>query len=107
MTPITKLPLTLTFTTAFTANSAVAHALEFDLVAVEATEEKALGKLRIMVELYIKHGVDRGWQDQLQFPAPQKYWDDLNEMDTVDRLSPIEADNQKLTVFRAMLANQA
>lgn len=52
----------------------VAHALDFDLVAVGDTVEGAIDKLLTSVRVYLEYGVKHGYVDQIQFPAPDEFW---------------------------------
>jgi hypothetical protein len=70
------LPMTAIFTVKTSANRAVAHALDFDLVAVAPTSEEALLKLRSAV----KHHIEFGFKyllagDEIRQSAPKECWD--------------------------------
>ena len=53
----------------------VAHALDFDLVAVADTEKEAEQEVRLAVKLYIEYGLIKGWEKDIRFSAPQCAWD--------------------------------
>ena len=92
------LPMTLTHL--LTVNGkAVAHSLDFDLVAVAATEGEASEKLRVAVKTYVEFGLGKGWDDYILSPAPKKYRAKLTE-DTPVRIGPpIEIATQQRAVL--------
>ena len=59
----------------------VAHALDFDLVAVGRNEEEATKKIRWAIKAYIEYGLKNYWEDHIIFRAPEE---------TVNELSPGE-----------------
>ena len=58
-------------------NRVTAHALDFDIVCEAANEDTALEKLRLAVTGYLEHGLREGLEQDILFPAPQKFWDKL------------------------------
>ena len=71
-----KLPMTMSILT-YKDNDGqfVAHALEFDVVAVQSTLKKAVEKLRTSLKLHIEYGLNKGWESEIVKPAPSEYWD--------------------------------
>jgi len=89
----------------------VAHALEFDLVAVADTETEATDKIRLAVKIYIEFGLSQGWEDDILFPAPQQSWDRLTEDSRISLAAPIEINDhrpeRRVFLYRAMSAASA
>jgi hypothetical protein len=90
------LPMTAIFSVKKTANRAVAHALDFDLVAVGATPEQAIQKLRSAVKYHIEFGfkndIDPG---DIVNKAPSECWDKVyNGSFTLGE--DIEVDHQRI-----------
>ena len=99
------LPMTATFFACPVKDGFKAHSLDFDLVAVAPTKDEALAKLRKIVKLYIEHGIQNRWEDDILFSAPEKYWAQL----TVDTLiamgEPILIDDRPIRVFTAEMTH--
>jgi hypothetical protein len=73
-----SLPMTAFFAVKRTANRAVAHALDFDLVAVAPSAEQALQKLRSAVKYHIEFGFKNGLAaEYIEQKAPQDCWDKI------------------------------
>lgn len=72
-----SLPTTVSFLISKDRDKIVAHALDFDLVAVADTEEEAKRKIRLAVKTYVEYGLSNNWADEIIFPAPDEYWDKL------------------------------
>ena len=96
-----KLPLTVTFLISRRGDSVVAHSLDFDLVAVEATQAEASAKLRQMVRIYIEHGLRNRWEDDIMFSAPPEYWAKLTVDTPISLEEPIHIDGRSLVVYSA------
>ena len=52
----------------------VAHALEFDICAVENSEKEAVDKLKRCMKRHIEFALGNGWRDSILFPAPDEFW---------------------------------
>jgi len=83
----------------------VAHALDFDLVSVSETAERAIEKLRLVVKTYIEYGLNNNWAQDIIFPAPDQYWEKLSLNTPAAIIAPIEIEDNRLFVFQAMLAD--
>lgn len=83
----------------------LAHALEFDIVAVGDTQKQAEHKLRLAVKLYIEYGLFKGWEKDIRFSAPQECWDLITTDSTISIGPPIEIRDhrpeRKVIVYRA------
>jgi hypothetical protein len=104
MTPTSrsfKLPATATFAVGKDGDKCVAHALDFDIVCVAETEERAIENLRLAVKTYVEYGLSNGWTEDIMFPAPEGYWSNLDSSGVVKMLAPIEVDDRRMVVFRA------
>jgi hypothetical protein len=53
----------------------VVHALEFDICAVENSEEKAVEKLKRSLKRHIEFALERGWEESILSPAPREFWE--------------------------------
>jgi len=92
-----KLPMTMSILSYEDSDGQfVAHALEFDIAAVESTLDKAVEKLRTSLKLHIEYGLNKGWESEILKPAPSQYWDlmiDACDDDHLpERLEPIVLD---------------
>lgn len=56
-----------------------AHELDVDILCEASSKEAAIEKLRIAVEEYIAFGISKGWEADIPFPAPQEYWNRLED----------------------------
>lgn len=84
-----RLPMTMSILTYQDSDDQfVAHALEFDVVAVQSTLKKAVEKLRTSLKLHIEYGLNKGWESEIIKPAPSKYWDRM--IDACDDDNPPE-----------------
>ena len=101
----------LPMTTAFLSfrrpkdGKAVAHSLDFDLVAVADDEDLALDKLRLAVKTYIEYGISNCWTDDIMFPAPTEYWERFQAAKTFRTMEPIGIDDDRMIVVRATIAD--
>ena len=71
-----NLPMMLTCLESKNGHHAV-HSLDFDLVAVDDTEELAWDKLRLAVQTYVEFGMGQGWKNYIVFNAPNECWDKI------------------------------
>lgn len=55
----------------------VAHALDFDLVAVGPNEEHALIKLRRAIKAHVEFGIQNDLDKDILFKAPNEFWKDV------------------------------
>jgi len=70
------LPMITTFSLHKSGGLAIAHALDFDLVATSETPGMALKKLRAAVKHHIEFGFRNGLhQNDIRLRAPQECWD--------------------------------
>ncbi len=68
------LPMHTMFSLSHKANEVVAHALDFDLVAVAKTEDEAVAKIRMAVKRHIEFGLNSGYERNILYSAPAEYW---------------------------------
>ena len=85
----------------------VAHALDFDLVSVANDEQEVLKKIRLAVKVYVEYGLNNNWAEDIDFPAPDRFWQGVAKAEHIGSLPPIEIEDKRLFVFRAMIANEA
>jgi predicted RNase H-like HicB family nuclease len=85
----------------------VAHALDFDLVAVGTTEEEATEKIRWAIKAYIEYGLKNYWEDHIIFRAPEALLDELSpENTTLKIMEPIIVQDRKLGLARAIQTHE-
>jgi hypothetical protein len=100
-----ELPMTMVVTTCQDEEGFVAHALDFDLVAVAATEDGALDKVRLAVKTYIEYGITNNWEADIMFPAPKECWERISTDTLIKMMEPITVMDRRLLVFRAVPAH--
>jgi hypothetical protein len=101
-----ELPMTATFSLYQRVDGKfVAHALEFDLVAIADTQKEAEQELRLAVKIYIEYGLFKGWRKDIRFGAPQECWDHLTSDSCISIGPPIEIKDhrpeRRVIVYRA------
>jgi hypothetical protein len=80
----------------------VAHALDFDLVAVADTEDAATEKIRWAIKAYIEFGLKNYWEDHIIFRAPAEYANELSpENVTLKIMEPIVVQDRTMNLARA------
>lgn len=87
-----QLPMTASVLFYTEKSMSVAHALDFDICAVEKTEEEAAEKLRRSLKIHIERGLREEWTDTILHPAPTEYWDRFISADIRPPLEPIQLD---------------
>lgn len=101
-----RLPQTVTFSVSERSDGKwVAHALDFDLVAVSNTRVKAVDKLRLAVKVYVEFGLTNNWPEDIVFPAPEECWSRLQGK-TAEIMSPIEIEDTRMSVHEALLTHE-
>jgi hypothetical protein len=80
----------------------VAHSLDFDIVCVDDSEAGALDDLRLAVKTYVEFGLANGWAEDVIFPAPDEYWERLDDKVGAKLMSPIVVDDNRLLVLATM-----
>jgi hypothetical protein len=88
-----SLPMSVTFGTHEREGKWIAHSLEFDLAASGTSKQEALDKLRLSVKTYVEYGLSKKWDDAIIFPAPDMFWERLND-DVVQLMKPIHIDSR-------------
>jgi predicted RNase H-like HicB family nuclease len=78
----------------------VAHALDFDLVAVGKTEEEATEKIRWAIKAYIEFGLKNYWEEHIIFKAPEEL-ELTPENVTLKIMEPIVVQDRKIGLARA------
>ena len=53
----------------------VAHALEFDICAVENSEKEAVCKLKRCMKRHIEFALGRGWEESILQSSPREFWE--------------------------------
>ena len=85
----------------------VAHALDFDLVAVGQSEEEATEKIRWAIKAYIEYGLKNYWEDHIIFRAPEKLLDEMSPGKTALKImEPIIVQNRKMGLARAIQTHE-
>jgi predicted RNase H-like HicB family nuclease len=80
----------------------VAHALDFDLVAVGETEDEATEKIRWAIKAYIEFGLKNYWEDHVIFRAPAEFANELSpENGTLKIMEPIVVQDRTINLARA------
>lgn len=96
-TPPPTVPFALPMMTYFIItkhpHGTVAHALDFDLVSVAASEEVAVTKLRKAVKAHVEFGIQHDLTKDILFKAPDRFWAILSPDATMSIGEPIEIDN--------------
>lgn len=101
-----RLPLSITFATREREDGKwVSHSLDFDLVSVADTKEKALAKLRLSVTTYVEFGLMNNFTEDIIFPAPDEVWARLNNK-VVEMLPSIEVEDMRMRVYGATIAHE-
>ena len=77
------------------------HALDFDLVCVADDEEEATQKIRLAVKNYVEFGLSNDCADDIYFPAPTEYWEQLRGADITVMSEPISIMTRNMIVIRA------
>ena len=80
-----------------------AHALDFDIVCESVTQDAALRKLGLAVNAYMEYAILNDQLDNLSFPAPQEYWDGLNNLKDFKRVEATPIAKASLNMFWAMM----
>jgi predicted RNase H-like HicB family nuclease len=81
----------------------VAHALDFDLVAVGKTEDEATEKIRWAIKAYIEYGLKNYWEEHIIFRAPQEFANELSpENITLKIMEPIVVQDRTIGLARAI-----
>ncbi len=102
-----RLPQTVTFCVSERTDDGkwVAHALDFDLVAVSNTRAKAVDRPRLAVKVYVEYGLTNNWIEDIVFPAPEECFTRLQGK-TAEILSPIEIEDARMSVHEALLTHE-
>jgi len=80
----------------------VAHALDFDLVAVGESEEEATEKIRWAIKAYIEYGLKNYWEEHIIFRAPEEFADELSpENMTLKIMEPIVVQDRTIGLAKA------
>jgi hypothetical protein len=80
----------------------VAHALDFDLVAVGSTENEATEKIRWAIKAYIEYGLKNYWQDHIIFRAPEETANELSPgATTIKLMEPLAILDRKMSLVSA------
>jgi predicted RNase H-like HicB family nuclease len=95
-----ELPMTSLVRFSQEADGFVAHALDFDLVAVGDTEDEATEKIRWAIQAYIEYGLKNFWHDHILYGAP-KEMNDISIETPVKLMEPIIVQDRKITLVRA------
>ena len=77
------------------------HSLDFDIACVCSTEEEATKKIRIAIKNYVEFGLSNGWEEDISYPAPEEYWQNLEGAEIVVLGEPIQIMTRKMLVYRA------
>ena len=98
-----SLPMMAVFSITTHPDRAVAHALDFDIVAVAPSKEEALAKIRAEIKVLVEFGLKRDLKNDIRFPAPEEFWAALTPESTLSIGEPIEINNQLIrTAYRTI-----
>ena len=94
-----RLPMTATVLVypSGVAEDWVAHALEFDLCAVEESQRGSLEKLQKVLKSHVEFGLKKGWGGAILSRAPDKFWNMLRDASPGPELEPVFIDTPKQT----------
>jgi len=96
-----EFPMTMFVTTCEEDHDYVAHALDFDIVSVAATEDEAMEKVRLAVKTYIEYGLNNNLDADILYPAPTKFWDKISQDTPVKMMEPITVLDRRVLVIAA------
>ncbi len=96
-----EFPMTMFVTTCEEDHEYVAHALDFDIVSVAATEDEAMEKVRLAVKTYIEYGLNNNLDADILYPAPTKFWDKISQDTPVKMMEPITVLDRRVLVIAA------
>jgi predicted RNase H-like HicB family nuclease len=86
----------------------IAHALDFDLVAVGETEDEATEKIRWAIKAYIEFGLKNYWEEHIIFRAPEELANELSpENVTLKIMEPIIVQDRKIGLARAIPTHES
>jgi hypothetical protein len=88
-----SLPMMAIISVAIHPTRTVAHALDFDLVAVAETEKEALRKVRLAVKHHVEFGLRNSFNLDILYKAPQAAWDAMTPDTALSIGEPIEIDH--------------
>ena len=102
-----ELPMTTTISLCSDeAGMFTAHALDFDLACVGASDGEAYRKVVLAIKTYIEFGLSNGWDDDIIFHAPDECWDKL-ENATINLGEPIQIMDRRMRVYRVTPHHEA
>jgi hypothetical protein len=84
-----------------------AHALDFDLVCVADDEAEAIRKIQVAVKSYVEFGLSNDWAEDILFPAPAEYWEQLRGSQITVMQEPILIMARRMLVYRATPCHEA
>jgi len=90
------LPMITYFLVTNHPHGTVAHALDFDLVAVAKSAEEAQTKLRKAVKAHVEFGIQMDITKDILFKAPEEFWAAFTPDTTLSIGEPIQIDNAHL-----------
>jgi hypothetical protein len=93
-----ELPMMMFVTTCEEDNGCVAHALDFDIVAVAPSPEEAMEKVRFAVKSYIEYGLNNNLEADILYRAPQHFWDRISPDTPIKMMEPITVNDRRLLV---------
>ena len=102
-----ELPMMMFVTTCQNEEGFVAHALDFDIVSVAASENEAMEKVRLAVKTYIEYGVNNNFSADVVYHAPQEFWDKISPDTPIKMLEPIIVMDRRLLVVATAQAHDA
>lgn len=91
-----KFPMTMFVTVCKEDEGFAAHALDFDIVSVAASEEEAVAKLRAAVTHYIEFGLNNNLDAEILYPAPEEFWNKIPKDAPIKMMEPITVKGQRL-----------
>jgi hypothetical protein len=93
-----ELPMMMFVTVCPEDEGFVAHALNFDIVSVAATEDEAMEKVRLAVKTYIEYGLNNHLEADILYPAPEEFWNKISQDAPIKMMEPITVKDKRLLV---------
>lgn len=100
------LPMTAVFLVTKKSDRVIAHALDFDLLAVAATEMEAVRKVRLAVERHIEYGLTNNFTLDILQSAPEESWAALTPDATMSIGEPIQVCNYRMRTATKTTENE-
>jgi len=97
-----EFPMTMFVTVCKEDEGFAAHALDFDIVSVAASEEEAVTKMRVAVTHYIEYGLNNNLDAEILYPAPEEFWNKIPKDAPIKMMEPITVKDKRLLVVQTV-----